>query len=83
MRTPTIILAGLATLGLSLAAGPAAQASVTYGQVSSFAPGPVDSPFGVGVDPASSDVYVASITSEGPPLAKFSATGGMLLKGSL
>ncbi len=78
MRTPRIILAGLATLGLSLAAGPAAQASITYGQVTSFGAGQVSGPLGVSVDPASSDVYVAGAGSEGPPLDKFSATGGIL-----
>ncbi len=78
MRTPRVILGGLAALGLSLAAGPTAQASVTYGQVTSFGAGQVSDPIGVSVDQASNDVYVASAASEKPPLDKFSATGGTL-----
>ncbi len=77
MRTPRIILAGLAAVGLSLAAGPVAQANVTYGQVASFGSGQVGGPLGVAVDQTSSDVYVASFFAV-HRLNKFNAAGKIL-----
>lgn len=78
MRTPTIILAGLAALTLSLAAGPAAQASVTYSRAASFATKEAGGPLGVAVDQASGDVYVANSFSSHERLDKFTAAGGIL-----
>jgi NHL repeat len=62
MRTSRIILGGLAALGLSLAASPIAQASVTYGQIASLGAGEeVRDPLGVAVNQANGDVYVGSL----------------------
>jgi hypothetical protein len=78
MRTPTAILAALTTLGLGLAAGPAAQASGTYGEVESFGAGAVEKPFGVAVN-ASGDVYVSSFdTTATYSLDEFTTAGSLL-----
>ncbi len=65
MRTPKIILAGLATLGLSVAAGPAAQASITYVPVTSIGAGELSFPVGVAVNQATGNVYVGNFASVG------------------
>jgi hypothetical protein len=71
------ILAGLATLGLTIAGAPVAQAGLTYGQVGSFGSGKIENPEGVAVDQASNDVYVASFVSP-DRLDKFNASGSIL-----
>jgi hypothetical protein len=62
MRTPrTILAATLATLGLSLAAGPAAQANLTYGSIASLGAGEkIFGPVGVAINQASGEVYVGN-----------------------
>jgi hypothetical protein len=60
MRTPRIILAGLATLGLGLASVPAAQASLNYGPVTSFGAGQVRSTLGVAIDEKTGDLYLGN-----------------------
>lgn len=77
MSAGRTILAAFATLGLSLAAAPVAQASLTYGQVGSFGGEAIQNPFGVAVDQASDHVYVSSIVSA-DRLAEFGAAGNIL-----
>jgi NHL repeat len=77
MRASRLMTTGLATLALSLIASPAAQASVTYGPLTSFGAGQVGGPLGVSVDQASNDVYVASFFST-HKLNKFSASGSII-----
>jgi sugar lactone lactonase YvrE len=88
MRTPRIIIAGLATLGLSLAAIPAAQASVTYGQIAVLGANEqeVVGAVGVAVDQTSGNVYVGRMRyngvdeydAAGSHIATFDETNGLL-----
>ncbi len=73
MRAHRIILAAFVALALGLAAGPAAQADLTYGQVGSLA-GEANIPLGVAVDAASGDVYVGNVLFTG--VGKYEALGG-------
>ncbi len=62
MRTPRIILAGLATLAASTLAGSAAQASITYGPVGQLGVGEVvNGTIGVAVDQESGNVFVSNL----------------------
>ncbi len=62
MRTPRIILATLATLAASTLAGPAAQASVSYGPIGRLGVGEeLNTPIGVTVDQSNGDVFASNL----------------------
>ncbi len=71
-------LAPLAAIAAGTLAAPAAQAAVTYSEITNFGAG-VHEPVGVAVDQATGDVYTGSFFIEGqPPLDKFDAAGNIL-----
>ncbi len=66
MRTPRIILATLAALAPSTFAGPAAQASITYGPVTQLGAGEeLQGTVGVTVNQGNRDVYVGNLVIGG------------------
>ncbi len=65
MRIPRVILAGLVAVGLGLAAGATAQASITYGPVESIGAGQVSGPIGVAIDQANGNVFVGNLLLSG------------------
>ncbi len=72
-------LTPLAAIATGTFAAPAAQAAVTYSEVTSFGAARVHEPVGVAVDQATGDVYTGSFFIEGkPPLDKFDAAGSIL-----
>ncbi len=75
MRTHRAIIAGLAALGLSLAAGPAAQASLDYGPVESIGAGELSFPLGVAVNEASGNIYVGNLV-DSKVVKEYNSVGG-------